>query len=214
MERYRQYFADTEHAMMSLFENLSFYLNILREIEVPIFISETSDIDLRTKEYKLWVTQNQKKLSLALEKEKEYFGHSVSKSTICGSILQIAFMAILQFSTNRKVPEQLQKIVNVENKVTKFCIGENIRGVPKGLIIYAGRNQYNHMDDLTFNKCTTYVFDRLADFDLPGNIKDPAFQLSHPKIVNYASNIVAILGWNDYESYIIDMFDTLKNKCE
>ena len=210
MEPYRQYFADTEHAMMSLFENLNFYLNILREVEMPIFTSETSDIDLFTKEYELWVAQNQKKLTGALEKEKEYFGHSVSMSTICGSILQIAFMAILQFSTNKKVPEQLQETINVESNATKFCIGEDIRGVPKGLIIYAGRNQYNHMDEVTFNKYTTYVFDRLAVFDPQKNVIDPAFQLSQPKIANYASNIVAILGWRDYESYIIDMFDTLK----
>jgi hypothetical protein len=214
MEPYRKYFVDTEHAMMSLFEILNFYLKILHENEIPIFLSETSDVNLRTKEYERWVAQNRKKFSLALEKEKEYFGHSVSKSTICGSILQIAFMAILQFSTNKKVPKQLLEIINVESKATKFCIGENIRGVPKGLIIYAGRNQYNHMDDETFNYSTTYVFERLADFNSQKKIKDPAFQLSDPKIKNYASNIVAILGWKDYESYIVDMFNTLKKKCD
>jgi hypothetical protein len=133
---------------------------------------------------------------------------------ICGSILQIAFMAILQFSSNKKVPKKLQEAINVESKATKFCIGESIRGVPKGLIIYAGRNQYNHIDEATFNKYTTYVFDRLAVFDPQKNIIDPAFQLSHPKIANYASNIVAILGWKEYESYINDMFDILKNNCE
>jgi hypothetical protein len=90
-------------------------------------------------------------------------------------------------------------------------IGGSFRRNPQ---IYAGRNQFNHMDEVTFNKYTTYVFDRLAVFDPKKNIIDPAFQLSQPKIVNYASNIVAILGWKDYESYIIDMFDTLKNKCE
>ncbi len=214
MEPYRPYFADTEHAMMSLFENMNFYLDILRDVEMPIFISETSDTDRFTKEYEIWVSQNKKKLSIALEKEKEYFGHSVSMGVICGSILQIAFMAILQFSSNKKVPKKLQEAINVESKATKFCIGESIRGVPKGLIIYAGRNQYNHIDEATFNKYTTYVFDRLAVFDPQKNIIDPAFQLSHPKIANYASNIVAILGWKEYESYINDMFDILKNNCE
>lgn len=200
--------------MMSLFENLIFYLDILREIEMPIFTSKTSDIDLYTKEYVLWATQNQNKLSIALEKEREYSGHNVSMSTICGSILQIAFMAIRQFSTNKKVPEQLQETINAESKAAKFCIGGDIRCVPKGLIIYAGRNQYNHIDEVTFNKCTTYVFDLLSDFDPKRNLKDPAFQLSQPKIVNYSSNIVAILGWRDYESYLIDMFNTLKDKCD
>lgn len=213
METYRPYFTDTEHAMMSLFKNLNFYLNILRDVEMPIFTSKTSDIDLFTKEYELWVTQNKKKLSIALEKENEYFGHSVSMGAICGSILQIAFMAILKFSSNKKVPEQLQKVINIGSKATKYCIGESIRGVPKGLIIYAGRNQYNHMDEAQFHKDTTYVFDRLAVFDSQKNIIDPAFQLSHPKIVSYASNIVAILGWKDYESYIVDIFDILKGNC-
>ncbi len=129
--------------------------------------------------------------------------------TICGSILQIAFMAILHFSTNTEVPEKLKREIK-GSKPAKFCIGSEVRGVPKGLIIYAGRNQYNHMDDKTFSQSTTYVFDKLSNVDSTKKIKDPAFDLTQPKIVNYASNVIALLGWNDYANYITDMFDLLK----
>lgn len=210
MDSIRQYFSDTEHATMSLFDNLNFYLDLLAEINSPIFISNTSDVERYNKEYDDWIKLNRKKILIALEKEKEYFGYTISKATICGSILQIAFMAILHFSKNTKVPEKFCDVVKEGSKAVKFCLGGEIRGVPKGLIIYAGRNQYNHMDDTTYNMCTTYVFEKLSIPDIKKTIKDPAFDLNHPKIVNYASNIVAILGWNDYANYITDMFDLLK----
>ncbi len=210
MEPFRQYFSDTEHATMSLFENMNFYLDLLAEIESPIFVSSTSDIEIYDKEFNDWIKLNREKISIALKKEKEYFGYNISKATICGSILQIAFMAILHFSKNTKVTDELKGIINERSKAARFCIGNEVRGVPKGLIIYAGRNQYNHMDDTTFHKSTTYVFDKLSDIDSTKNIKDPAFDLTQPKIVNYASNIIALLGWNDYANYITDMFDLLK----
>lgn len=210
MEPYRKYFFDTEHATISMFENLNYYLDLLSKIDHPVFISDSSNKKENDEELNKWLKQNRAKILVSLEKEKEYFGYSISKGAICGSILQIAFMGILQFSTNTTIPYELESILKEGNKAVKFCIGRKVREVPIGLIIYAGRNQYNHMDKKIYNKTTTYVFNSLSNISLKNDIKDPAFDLNQPKISNYSSNILAILGWDNYENYIIDMFDLFK----
>lgn len=210
MESYRKYFSDTEHATISMFENLNFYLDLLSKIDHPIFISNRSNKKENDEELNKWIKQNRDKILVSLEKGKEYFGYSISKSTICGSILQIAFMGILQFSTNTTVPNKWKAILKEGNKAVRFCIGRKVREVPIGLIIYAGRNQYNHMDEKKYYKTTTCVFNSLSNINLKNDIKDPAFDLDQPKITNYSSNILAILGWNNYENYVIDMFDLFK----
>ena len=66
------------------------------------------------------------------------------------------------------------------------------------------------MDEKKYYKTTTCVFNSLSNINLKNDIKDPAFDLDQPKITNYSSNILAILGWNNYENYVIDMFDLFK----
>jgi len=212
MEPFRQYLSETEHATMALFENLQFYLDLLAEIEHPIFVSSSADKEKREQEYDLWIKQNRNKILTAIEKGGKYFGYNISKSTICGSIIQIAFMAILHFSTNHNVPDYLANVVKKGSKPAKFCIGRKIRETEIGLIVYAGRNQYNHMDEKSYNKITTNIFTRLASHGYDGNIIDPAFDLNNSKITIYSSNIIALLGWSCYENYITDMFDLLKDQ--
>lgn len=212
MEPFRKYLSDTEHATISSFENLNFYLDLLAKIDHPVFVSSASNDQERDEELKKWIKENRERVLKALKQEREYFGYSISRATICGSILQIAFMAILHFSTNSTCPIEFKEIIKKRSKAIKFCIGRKVRGIPIGLIIYAGRNQYNHMDERKYNKITTYIFNRLANIGTKKDVKDPAFDLEQPKINNYASNIIAVLGWNNYENYIIDMFDLLKTE--
>ena len=106
-----------------------------------------------------WISSSQTKNPIItkrnLEDLNEYLGLQFSQATLSGSILQVAFMGIDRFSTNTVVLPKCLKSKD-ENKIpTKFCIGRIVHDIPIGMLIYAGRNQYNHWDDekLKFEKC-------------------------------------------------------------
>jgi hypothetical protein len=90
-----------------------------------------------------------------------------------------------------------------------FCVGRSIRGVPLGLIVYAGRNQYNHLDDDELREPNVAIFNRLAAVRSPQSGElycDPAFDLSNPRRpLCLANNITALIEWRDYVRYEADM---------
>lgn len=114
-------------------------------------------------------------------------------------------MGIKSFSKNSRIHPSFNDVISTGTIAQKFCVGKEIKGVPIGLIIYAARNQYNHMDEEQYNKQTTSVFDELARYEMTDNIKHPAFDLKNPDIINYSHNVLALLSWNKYESYLSDM---------
>ncbi|MGB2585692.1 MAG: hypothetical protein WBC72_06065 [Pseudolabrys sp.] len=83
-------------------------------------------------------------------------------------------------------------------------------GIPAGLIIFAGRNQYNHWDEDWSHPTTKEIFDALsrAFWNIPSS--DLAFDLSNPTIPIYAHEIlVTALGWDSYEKYLGEMTELL-----
>ena len=199
-----EHLKQTRHATEQLFKSLEFYYKQLEQLQPVIFISSTVDDIASGKEFGEWRKQNEAAISASIEKEKEYLGYALSEGTICGSILQIASMSIKTFSVNTLVSPECKAILSKGNAV-KFCVGRLVRGLPTGLIVYAGRNQYNHMDDLSYNEVTTKVFDHLATHGTGGKYRDPAFDLTNRSLINYAANIVALLGWKKYADYSADM---------
>lgn len=123
-------------------------------------------------------------------------------------------MGIQWFSENEKISEDLPKalhpLIKSKQKLIKFCIGRKVRNVPIGLLIYAGRNQYNHMDDKEkLSGLNTTIFNLLASGyegateQFP---KDPAFNLENALLINnFSNNITTLLKWINYESYYADM---------
>jgi hypothetical protein len=76
-----------------------------------------------------------------------------------------------------------------------------VRGLPLGIVLYAARNQYNHWDDPKPHPITQAVFDVLALGHGYGQVRDPAFDLSNPKLNIYSHNILALFEWTSYEAY-------------
>ena len=87
-----------------------------------------------------------------------------------------------------------------------YCIGRRVREVPLGLVIVAGRNQYNHIDDNDLRDPNVTVFEWLATRHGYGaGIRDPGFDLSAGLVWNYPSNLTSLIGWRNYEAYESDM---------
>jgi hypothetical protein len=69
-------------------------------------------------------------------------------------------------------------IIASGSRITRFCIGRRVGNVPIGLIVYAGHNQYNHVNDIRLRETAASVFDRISrghGFD--DVICGPAFDL-------------------------------------
>jgi hypothetical protein len=210
----REYINETEWAIKSIFDGINQYHAMLKDIKHPGYVFTAEDDIERDKLIKEWSEKNKDEINRYLMKQRELSGYRFGFSTLCGSILQIAYMGIKQFSDNHEnvccYPEPIGK-----NKITKkFCIGRKVRKVHIGLIIFAGRNQYNHLDEEILNPANKIIFDMIAlNHGIKGaeGIKDPAFDLESNTIYNYAHNIIFILGWRSYDNYYKDMVDILVN---
>lgn len=144
-----------------------------------------------------------------LQCARECFGYSFSQATLCGSILQIAFMGIRLFSKNAEIPDSCSQIVEPQQKkAIPFCIGREIHQLPIGVIIYASRNQYNHLDDEQPHRITQSVFHALAYAHCNDPFLDLAFDLGNSLIdarVIARTVVTSLLGWNYYKDYHEDM---------
>lgn len=162
--------------------------------------------------------------------------HRFARETIAGSILQVAYHAIDRYVV---VPAKPETVIEFEQKINdsaknppsgkstrlkkpftfpdKFCTGRQIGGMPIGLIIFAGRNQYSHAHEKRLQPRTELVFNYL--------------HMLHPEPPNglslniydgwgyYAYSVICALGWVDteedgirltaYQRYIRDMNEIL-----
>lgn len=157
--------------------------------------------------------------------------NDIAREVIAGSILQIAYVAIashaefggksentLHFESeiNRLASENLKR----ERKKDKFelpmafCVGRDIGHLPLGIIVFAGRNQYNHFyENKRLSVTNELVFNHLhIMWPDPGN--GLSFDLTPGKLFSYS--ILAALGWLDttdglgYEAYKRDISDILQ----
>ncbi|MFN4776300.1 MAG: hypothetical protein ACK6CP_09110 [Pseudanabaena sp.] len=200
-----KYLKQTESAVVKLFEGIDSYLKIPKVI---IYMGDVEDNDA----WQDWLNKNRFSLQSSLKSQKEFSAESFALAIMCGSLLQIAAMGIQLFSKNENISEELpdnvRSLIKPKSKPVKFCTGRLVSKLPIGLIIYAGRNQYNHMDAYALNDLNKIIFKHLAenyDNDTEEFFKDPAFDLENRLLTNFSSNITAILGWRNYELYYSDM---------
>lgn len=195
----------TESAVQHLFSGIDEYMAILRQSSVGVVFSGTFGSDEAYRQaLEQWQRDNEAKIKRSLAAQREFSAERFALGVLCGSVLQVAETAIRMYSANTKAAPA---IVGKDGGVAaKFSIGREVRGVPIGLIIYAGRNQYNHMDDGKLREPNVAVFEALATNHGCGvHVKDPAFDVNNDLVLNYSSNITHLLGWRDYESYVRDL---------
>jgi hypothetical protein len=212
MESAEEYLKQTESAVTKIIEGIDSYLKILRDSPPPIYVGNSGDTLNQRPIYKDWVAANRVPIQSSLKAQREFSAESFALATLCGSLLQIAAMGIQWFSENEDIsedlPKDLRSLLMKSKKLIKFCIGRRVRSLPIGLIIYAGRNQYNHMDDEKLSELNTTIFNLLAysyDGATEQSPKNPAFDLKNEVLTNFSSNITALLEWRSYELYYKDM---------
>lgn len=178
------------------------------------------------------VALTETKTRLELEASKETFSSTdIAREVVAGSILQIAYVAIASYakpvgkSTNAlHFESEINRLIS-ENPDLKprsdkfelreeFCVGRDIGYLPLGVIVLAGRNQYNHFyKGERLSVVNELVFNHLhAMWPKPKN--GLSFDLRPGKLFSYS--VLAALGWTDtsrglgYDAYKRDMADVLQ----
>lgn len=168
-----------------------------------------------------------------LEERKEAFSSTdVAREVIAGSILQIAYIAIERYAVQKGKSEkalhfeaEINRLI-LENPNTRwkankpfvlpdeFCVGREIGDLPLGMIVFAGRNQYNHFADERLSVLNEVVFNHLHNM-WPSSKNGLSFNLYEAKRPRSYS-VLAALGWTDstkelgYSAYKRDLCEVLQ----
>ncbi|AKR42214.1 hypothetical protein ACJ67_01295 [Methylophilus sp. TWE2] len=212
MQDFITYLDKTESAVKNIFDGIEYYKKILAPIKGAIYVGGGANKQEAEKNFNQWAEKNQDALNASIEAQKKFFEESFAMATLCGAVLQIAAKAIECFSALDHVPENLLPIIGDSKAIRKFCIGREVKGLPIGLIIYAGRNQHTHYNDAKLSAANTAIFSKLAEVPGHPDIADPALDLRRPNILSLADNITFILGWRTYRDYRMDMESLLNTK--
>lgn len=216
METIKDYLAKTESAARKLFEGIDYYIQILENVETPIFVCNHVDDATFKKKLEAWSQKNEQLINEHVAAQNKFVDEMFAESTLCGAVLQIAATGIKKFSKNTEIPEKFQSIKNIQY-AKKYCIGRIVNNVPIGLIIYAGRNQYNHFTDGLLREPSRSIFNKIAYVEPSCFVKEaylePGLNIENEGIENYSSNITHLLGWRNYQSYGNDMLNLFEEKA-
>jgi hypothetical protein len=187
------YLSDTAIAVRHLFDGLTSYevpLPSLRDYEIdpggPIVMPR--EVGARYL----------KALSAGLALE-------TARNVLAGGILEVAFQAINLLGPK---PHDCPSIhTKMSDKQRRYCVGREVFGMPIGLIIYAGRNQYAHWDSGE-NLCplNMEVLNTLTCHFWKDQMHDLAFDVGLSGSRPLAFLIVRLaLRWQIFEDYAKDI---------
>lgn len=197
----QNYLNDTEVAVRHLIEGLNSY-DSARAPSILPFISENGMVKMSKAENEAF-----------LDAYTKFFDLEFARATLAGSLLQVAYNCLKQYSPGIE-DAALRTKFSIRNGTTaeKFCLGRQVHGVPIGLLIYAGRIQYNHWEDgQPSNSVANAVFQELVTAYYDDASFDLAYETSYPSPRPVSHYIVKLeLKWATYDDYINDMRSLLK----
>jgi hypothetical protein len=220
-----EYLERTSSATQKLFTGINDYHLILsKNIQAVVYTGNPRG-------YEAWERDNAEEIRRTHEQNRkatrEFIAEEHALSVLCGAVLQVALKVLELRTETYPSVEIAEEFDAIKSKATlqRFYIGRHVRGLPIGIIIYAGRNQHVHFEDKALHDISRIVFQMLAKnfaLDLPFKIVstsnidtsderfDPAFDLNKRQLYSYAANITYLLGWRDYETYEEDMLTLIR----
>jgi hypothetical protein len=150
-----QYFEDTEHAVKHAYAGLASRWRYVQEAR--LYETPPTEKDGMLHYLPPTTTEEKAKLARSLELLEHYSRLKPSEAMFAGFILEAAYMAIRLYSPDKPVPTSFEELA-LPPLAGRFWIGKVRRGVPPGLIVYAGRHQYAHWDDEQPHPPTRAIF--------------------------------------------------------
>lgn len=195
------YFAQTEPAVRHMFAALSEYDSQAILPPLAAYTDQSGVVRMNRAEAEQYARLADRSLGLEF-----------ARATLCGSVTQVAYMAINQYSRNADIDDDCEALsVKQGSKATRFCIGRPVHGIPLGLLLYAARVQYNHWDEgKPTNPVALAVFSALYQHYANDLSFDLAYVLEWPAPRPVAHYIIRHeLRWMSYADYITDMRQAL-----
>lgn len=212
MENVSDYFSRTENTVRMLLEENQACQAKVKLAKETVIRSDTTSVPIPQRDFGNWWMENKNDKTAILKAQQSYSIEAFVGGLLAGSVLSIAARAIDNYSHNTTIPDNWEEIFRKESLPTEFFVGRTIHTVPLGLIIYAGWNQYiNHIGRET-RAISQEVFLRVATHSKLFEFQ--AFAAREYEFVNlhseyFASHVLDVLCWNDYDQYIKDMQQTL-----
>lgn len=138
----------------------------------------------------------------------EFMDMHLARAIVAGSILQVAYTAIRLHSTNKDIPQEAKTFGLSKGLASvPFCIGRQVHGIPIGLLIYAGRIQYNHWEDgEPWNPVAREVLRKLYLVHSSNPLFDLAYDLEYPAPKPVSHYFVRLeLKWHSQLEFYTDM---------
>ena len=130
------YIGQSEQAVRHLFDGLNEYDSITLP-SIMDYVDETGLVRMTKEENQAF-----------LQAYEEYFDLDFARASLAGSMLQVAYSGVKRYSPATTVSQRCSELnVKAGTTAARFCLGGEIKGIPEGLLIYAGRIQYNHWED-------------------------------------------------------------------
>jgi hypothetical protein len=206
VETPKEYLSGTESAVRHLLAGIEEYVRIFQKAPAPALVGTYADEEDRQVALAQWINQRSAEIQKSKDAQRAFLAQKYAMSTLCGSLLQVASTAIRLYSKNSHIPADLRDMIRPGSPATAYCVGRPVRDVPIGLVIYAGRNLYNHLDNDQLREPNCSIFERLTTKHTYGDrIRDPAFDLQGGPGWHNVSNVTSILNWRRYDAYASDM---------
>lgn len=205
MENPKDYFSRTENTVRMLLKEHNACKAKVRTIQKLIVQGcATKELEPSEITFGEWWKKNNNDHNVILEAQKKYSIEAVQCGILAGSVLKIAARAIECYSKNAEISE------NWKNKFlpSEFFIGRVIYTVPLGLLIYAGWNHYRNPAGIELTAANYQIFKRvglhskLSEFDF---FSDPDSSFIDLHFDYFASEVLDVLCWIDYDNYLDDM---------
>ncbi len=194
------YLNSTEPALQHLFDGLNAY-DSTKLPSISQYVDENGLFKMKKEENESF-----------LRAYEDSFALEFARSTLAGSILQVAYLCLKQYSPSPEDSSICDKFnIQRNSSIEKFCRGRQVRGIPIGLLIYAGRVQYNHWEDgEPSGVVAKTVFRELLSAYRDDHTFDLAYDLNYPSTRPVSHYIVRLeLRWRTYNNYLSDMKNLL-----
>lgn len=190
------YLEATEPAVRHFFDGLNGY-DAMKTPSIIPFIDQSGLVRMSKSESDDFV-----------DRYLDFFALEDARAILAGSILQVAYNAIKMYSSGGQVTEQCRLLgVSAKGITAKMCVGREVHNIPIGLLIYAGRIQYNHWEDgEPSNDVAKNVFQHLISVYYDDLTFDMAYELNYPQPRPVSHYIVRLeLKWKSFDDYSKDM---------
>ncbi len=190
------YLETTEPAVKHFFDGLNEYY-AMKPPSIAQYVDKSGLVRMSKSESESFV-----------QKHEDFFVLEYARAILAGSILQVANTAIKMYSPGGQLTEQCKSLgVSEGSPLAKMCVGREVHNIPIGLLIYAGRIQYNHWEEgEPANNVAKNVFRHLISDYYDDVSFDMAYELDYPQTRPVSHYIVRLeLNWKSFDDYSKDM---------